>query len=152
MTVGRQFALLRDPPSFGLLALATFASGIGTWLAFVALAVDVWDRTESATWVSALLIADFLPSIVIGVAASSLVDRMNRRRLMVPVPRATASASIEITRPIGMNTRRRNGSSTTSPTTCGGWPACRTRATASRTRPTWSPLGSKTARPATRAM
>jgi MFS family permease len=83
LTVGRQFALLRDPPSFGLLALATFASGIGTWLAFVALAVDVWDRTESATWVSALLIADFLPSIVIGVAASSLVDRMNRRRLMV---------------------------------------------------------------------
>jgi MFS family permease len=83
VTVGRQLTLLRDPPSFGLLALATFASGIGTWLAFVALAVDVWDRTESATWVSALLIADFLPSIVIGIAASSLVDRMNRRRLMV---------------------------------------------------------------------
>jgi MFS family permease len=83
LTVGRQFALLRDPPSFGLLALATLASGIGTWLAFVALAVDVWDRTESATWVSALLIADFLPSIVIGIAASSLVDRMNRRRLMI---------------------------------------------------------------------
>jgi MFS family permease len=83
VTVGRQLRLLRDPPSFGLLALATFASGIGTWLAFVALAVDVWDRTESATWVSALLIADFLPSIVIGVAASSLVDRMNRRRLMI---------------------------------------------------------------------
>jgi MFS family permease len=83
VTLGRQLTLLRDPPSFGLLALATFASGIGTWLAFVALAVDVWDRTESATWVSALLIADFLPSIVIGVAASSLVDRMNRRRLMV---------------------------------------------------------------------
>jgi MFS family permease len=81
--LGRQLTLLRDPPSFGLLALATLASGIGTWLAFVALAVDVWDRTESATWVSALLIADFLPSIVIGIAASSLVDRMNRRRLMV---------------------------------------------------------------------
>jgi MFS family permease len=83
VTLGRQLTLLRDLPSFGLLALATLASGIGTWLAFVALAVDVWDRTESATWVSALLIADFLPSIVIGIAASSLVDRMNRRRLMV---------------------------------------------------------------------
>jgi MFS family permease len=83
VTLGRRLTLLRDPPSFGLLALATLASGIGTWLAFVALAVDVWDRTESATWVSVLLIADFLPSIVIGIAASSLVDRMNRRRLMV---------------------------------------------------------------------
>jgi MFS family permease len=81
--VGRQFALLRDPPSFGLLALATLASGLGTWLAFVALTVDVFDRTGSATWVSALLIADFLPSIVIGIAAGSLVDRMSRRRLMI---------------------------------------------------------------------
>ncbi|HEV3480310.1 MAG TPA: MFS transporter, partial [Gaiellaceae bacterium] len=81
--LGRHLALLRDPPSFGFLALATFASGLGTWLAFVALTIDVFDRTESATWVSALLIADFLPAIVIGIAASSLVDRMPRRRLMI---------------------------------------------------------------------
>src|SRR4051812_32876998 len=81
--LGRQFALFRDPPSFGLLALATLASGLGTWLAFVALTVDVYDRTHSATWVSALFIADFLPSIVIGVAAGTLVDRMPRRRLMI---------------------------------------------------------------------
>jgi MFS family permease len=83
VSLGRQLALLRDPPSFGLLALATFASGVGTWLAFVALTVDVFDRTDSATWVSVLLIADFLPAIVIGIAAASLVDRMPRRRLMV---------------------------------------------------------------------
>jgi MFS family permease len=81
--LGRQFALLRDPPSFGLLALATLASGLGTWLAFVALTVDVFDRTDSATWVSALFIADFLPAIFIGIAAGTLVDRVPRRRLMI---------------------------------------------------------------------
>jgi MFS family permease len=81
--VGRQLRLLRDPPSFGLLALATLGSGLGTWLAFVALTVDVFDRTDSATWVSALFIADFLPAIVIGLAAGTLVDRMPRRRLMI---------------------------------------------------------------------
>jgi MFS family permease len=81
--LGRQFALLRDPPSFGLLALATLASGLGTWLAFVALTVDVFDRTDSATWVSVLFIADFLPAIFIGIAAGTLVDRMPRRRLMI---------------------------------------------------------------------
>lgn len=81
--VGRQLALLRDPPSFGFLALATLASGLGTWLAFVALTVDVFDRTDSATWVSALFIADFLPAIFIGIAAGTLVDRMPRRRLMI---------------------------------------------------------------------
>ncbi|MGH3116200.1 MAG: MFS transporter [Gaiellales bacterium] len=81
--ISRQLRLLRDPPSFGLLALATLASGLGTWLAFVALTVDVFDRTGSATWVSALFIADFLPAIVIGLAAGTLVDRMPRRRLMI---------------------------------------------------------------------
>jgi MFS family permease len=81
--LGRQLALLRDPPSFGFLALATLASGLGTWLAFVALTVDVFDRTDSATWVSALFIADFLPAIFIGIAAGTLVDRMPRRRLMI---------------------------------------------------------------------
>jgi MFS family permease len=81
--ISRQLRLLRDPPSFGLLALATLTSGVGTWLAFVALTVDVFDRTDSATWVSALFIADFLPAIVIGLAAGTLVDRMSRRRLMI---------------------------------------------------------------------
>jgi MFS family permease len=81
--VGRQLALLRDTRGFGLLALATLASGLGTWLAFVALTVDVFDRTDSATWVSALFIADFLPSIVIGIAAGTLVDRLPRRGLMI---------------------------------------------------------------------
>jgi MFS family permease len=81
--IGRQFRLLNNPRSFGLLALATLTSGLGTWLAFVALTIDVFDRTGSATWVSALFIADFLPAIVIGLAASSVVDRMPRRRLMI---------------------------------------------------------------------
>jgi MFS family permease len=83
VSLGRQLTLLRDPPSFGLLAGATLLSGLGTWLAFIALTVDVYDRTGSATWVSALLIADFLPAIVIGVLAGTLVDRMSRRRLMI---------------------------------------------------------------------
>ena len=49
-------------PDFRRLFLATFGSGVGTYLAAVALTVDVFDRTGSGTWVSALLIADFLPS------------------------------------------------------------------------------------------
>src|SRR5215210_1851854 len=81
--MSRRLALLRNPPSFGLLSLATLASGLGTWIAFVALTVDVYDRTHSATWVSALFIADFLPAIVIGVAAGAVVDRVPRRRLMI---------------------------------------------------------------------
>ena len=81
--LSRQVTLFREVQSFRLLALATVGSAFGTWLAFVALTIDVYDRTGSAVWVSALLIADFLPAIVIGIAASSLVDRLPRRRLMI---------------------------------------------------------------------
>lgn len=75
--------LLRRAPSFRLLFYATFASGVGTWMAVIALTVDVFDRTGSATWVSALLIADFLPAVALGLALGPLVDRLSRRGLMV---------------------------------------------------------------------
>jgi MFS family permease len=79
----RQLGLLTRAPDFRALFLATTASGVGTWLAVIGLTVDVYDRTHSAEWVSALLIADFLPAVVIGLAFGPIVDRFSRRRLMV---------------------------------------------------------------------
>ena len=75
--------LLASAPDFRQLFSATLASGAGTWLAVVALTVDVYDRTGSGRWVSALLIADFLPMIVIGLALGPLVDRLPRRTLLI---------------------------------------------------------------------
>jgi MFS family permease len=74
---------VREAGGFRLLFLATLASSIGTWLALIALVVDVFDRTENASWVSALLIVEFLPIIVIGFVAGRLVDRSSRRWIMV---------------------------------------------------------------------
>jgi MFS family permease len=79
----RQLSLLDRAPAFRALFLATTVSGIGTWVAVIALTVDVYDRTHSAEWVSALLIADFLPAVVIGLAFGPVVDRFSRRRLMI---------------------------------------------------------------------
>ncbi len=79
----RQPGLLRRNPGFQALFAATFASGLGTWIAVVALSIDVYDRTGSATWVSALLVADFLPSVAIGLLLGPLIDRLSRRRIMV---------------------------------------------------------------------
>ncbi|HEX6703037.1 MAG TPA: MFS transporter [Gaiellaceae bacterium] len=78
-----QFDLFGRAPSFRTLFLAALASGLGTWLAFVALTIDVWDRTHSGTWVSALLIADFLPTILVGVLLAPVVDRFSRKHLMI---------------------------------------------------------------------
>jgi MFS family permease len=78
-----RLGLLRRSPEFGLLAIATVGSSFGTYLAAIALTVHVYDQTESGIWVAALLIADFLPIVVIGILLGPLVDRLSRRKLMI---------------------------------------------------------------------
>jgi MFS family permease len=80
---GSQLALLGREPAYRRLFLATLGSGAGTWLALVALEVDVWQRTQSSGWIAALLIADMLPTFAIGLLVGPLVDRLSRRKLMV---------------------------------------------------------------------
>ena len=60
--LARQREVLRSSSSFRLLFTSYLVSGLGTFLAVIALTVDVYDRTHSGTWVAALLIADFLPA------------------------------------------------------------------------------------------
>jgi MFS family permease len=80
---GRQSDLLRRERPFRLLFLATLGSGLGTGVAVIALTVDVFDRTGSGVWVAALLVADFLPMLAIGLLLGPLVDRFSRRRVMI---------------------------------------------------------------------
>ena len=75
--------LLRTAASFRLLFLATLGSGVGTWMATIALTSDVTDRTHSPWWVSALFIVTFLPSVIVGLVAGPLVDRLSRKKLIV---------------------------------------------------------------------
>ena len=85
MSVGRfrsRLSLLGNR-RFRLLFLATFGSGLGNWLAVIALQVDVYDRTHSGWWVAGLLIASILPAVFIGVLLGPLVDRLSRKALMI---------------------------------------------------------------------
>ena len=79
----RRLGLLRRSPSFGNLFLATAGSAFGTYIATIALIVQVYDATDSSVWVSALLITEFLPIVVIGLVLGPLVDRLSRRWLMI---------------------------------------------------------------------
>lgn len=74
---------LRRNPGFALLFWATAGSAVGTYLAALALSVHIFARTGSGAWLAALLIADFIPIVVIGIALGPLVDRLSRRRLMI---------------------------------------------------------------------
>lgn len=77
------FALVRENRSFRRLFVAALGSGVGTWFATVALQIDVFARTHSTTWVGALLIASLLPTVLVGFLLGSLVDRLERRRLLI---------------------------------------------------------------------
>src|SRR3954453_19345857 len=89
--------LLGREPSFRRLFLATLGSGAGTWLALVALEIDVWHRTHSSAWIAALLIADLLPTFVIGLLGGPLVDRLSRRGLMIVSDLVRAGVFVALT-------------------------------------------------------
>ncbi len=78
----RQLAPLRIR-GFRLLFLSTLGSSFGTLLAAIALAIDVKDRTNSGIWVGAVLVVEFLPTVAVGLTLGPLLDRLQRRALMV---------------------------------------------------------------------
>ncbi len=79
----RQLALARRNAGFGLLLAASLGSGAGTWLAIVALNVDVLARTDSGLWLAALNSAAILPAAFMGLVGGPLVDRLSRKALMI---------------------------------------------------------------------
>ena len=85
-TFTSQLAPLRLP-AFRKLFLATMGSSVGTLMAAVALTLDVQERTKhsphTGLWVSAVLIVAFLPTVVVGLFFGPLLDRLQRRALMI---------------------------------------------------------------------
>jgi MFS family permease len=78
----KQFGPLRLS-GFRLLFVATLASSLGSLLAQIALAIDIKDRTNAGIWVGAVLVVGFFPMIIVGLTLGPLVDRLERRKLMV---------------------------------------------------------------------
>jgi MFS family permease len=76
-------ALIRTSRDLRALLAARTVSELGTWFAYVALTVTVYDRTGSATWVSALLLLDILPGVALGLLVAPLLDRWVRKHVLV---------------------------------------------------------------------
>lgn len=78
------FRLLRDNPDYAKLWLAQSISLIGDWFSTVALLSLVSTYTNgSGLAVSLLLLARFLPPLLVGPYAGVLVDRLNRKHLLI---------------------------------------------------------------------
>jgi MFS family permease len=76
-------ALLRTNRDFRLLYIGQTISQLGDWFNTVAVFALLLDLTGSATAVAWMMIVQFLPVAVIGPLAGVVVDRVDRRRLMI---------------------------------------------------------------------
>jgi MFS family permease len=76
-------AVLRQNRNFRLLFFGQTVSQLGDWFNSVAVFALLLDLTGSATAVAWMMIVQFLPMALVGPIAGVVVDRVDRRRLMI---------------------------------------------------------------------
>ena len=76
-------SILRHNRNFRLLYVGQTISQLGDWFNAVAIFALLLDLTGSATAVAWMMIVQFLPVALVGPLAGVVVDRMDRRRLMI---------------------------------------------------------------------
>jgi MFS family permease len=81
--VPRQPSVLRTNRNFRLLYIGQAISQLGDWFNSVAVYALLLDLTGSATAVAWMMIVQFLPIAIVGPVAGVVVDRVDRRRLMI---------------------------------------------------------------------
>ena len=77
------FAVLRTNRNFRQLYIGQTISQLGDWFNAVAVFALLLDLTGSATAVAWMMIVQFLPVAIVGPLAGVVVDRVDRRRLMI---------------------------------------------------------------------
>ena len=83
MPVG--FEILRQTLTlryYRLYVLGNITSNLGMWTQRVAMAVLTWDLTHSTTWLGINAVAEAGPSIVIGLFAGAVIDRVDQFKLL----------------------------------------------------------------------
>jgi MFS family permease len=81
--VSPYLSLLRRNRNFRLLYIGQTISQLGDWFNTVAVYALLLDLTGSATAVAWMLIVQMLPIALVGPLAGVVVDRLNRRRIMM---------------------------------------------------------------------
>lgn len=76
-------ALLRDNRNYRWLWLGQVVSQLGDWFNAIAVYALLLDLTGSATAVATMMLVQQLPSALLGPWAGALVDRFDRRRVMI---------------------------------------------------------------------
>ncbi len=85
MPFGLDFSPLRATlkGNFALFTASNAVSVVGTWVQRVAVGWLTWELTHSGTWLGAVAMAEFLPTLIIAPLTGVLADRFDRRRMAV---------------------------------------------------------------------
>lgn len=89
------FALLKTP-SLRRFFIAQFQSELGTGAAYVALVLVAYQRLHSGWAIALVLLADFLPGIVLGAPFGALADRVSRKKMLVCADLLRAGAFVAL--------------------------------------------------------
>src|SRR6185312_8887455 len=76
-------SLLRTNRNFRLLFIGQMISQLGDWFNAVAVYALLLDLTGSATAVAWMMVVQFMPVAIVGPMAGVVVDRVDRRVLMI---------------------------------------------------------------------
>ena len=90
------FALLKSSSSLRRLFGAQLQSELGTSAAYVALVLVAYHRLHSAWAIAVVMLADFVPGIVLAVPFGALADRFSRKRLVVGADLLRAAAFLAL--------------------------------------------------------
>ena len=88
--------LLRRNRDFRQLWLGQVVSQMGDWFNTIALYTIVLDLTGSGRAVGLVLVARFLPSVIVGPASGVIADRFSRRSIMIVSDIARAAVVEEL--------------------------------------------------------
>lgn len=82
-STGRGRSLVHRNRNFRLLWFGQLVSQLGDWFNTVAVYALLYEITGSATAVAGMMVVQFLPIAVVGPLAGVIVDRHDRRRIMI---------------------------------------------------------------------
>lgn len=69
-------------PNYRLYVIGNMTSTTGLWIQRVAIGWLTWELTESTAWLGAIALAESMPSLLLGLMAGALVDRVDTLKLL----------------------------------------------------------------------
>ncbi len=81
--ISTTLTMLRSEPRARLMLAAVAQSSVGTGAGYVALLLVAYERWQSPWAISLILLAEFLPSMLLGPLAGAAADRWSRKRCVV---------------------------------------------------------------------